>query len=134
MYTPVEAVLNPYEPRKWYWLKDFNGYEISEDGYLRSMKHHRKYPYGIMITPKIKGEDPTFELSNNQNERVTVKRSELMKMAFENHIGVSGYPRSTMMTDHWSRNDYHAAHMTRKQKSKQQLDDTPKYAKFTIIG
>ena len=44
-YTPVENCLNIYEPRYWFYIPGFNGYELSNDGFVRSMKHYRRYPY-----------------------------------------------------------------------------------------
>ena len=49
-FTPIQDVLDIYDPnRLWYNIPNFNGYEISNDNYIRSMKHYMKYPYGILI-------------------------------------------------------------------------------------
>ena len=51
-FIGVEDVLNIFDTnRVWYYIPGFNGYELSSDGYLRSMKHYRRYPYGILIQP-----------------------------------------------------------------------------------
>lgn len=63
--------MNIYDDRLWYYIPGFNGYEVSNDGYVRSMKHWRKYPYGILIKPKsINNGEAIFELSNDNNERI----------------------------------------------------------------
>ena len=129
-FIPVESVLNPYEPRYWYYLEGYNGYELSNDYYLRSMKHYKAYPCGILIRPKIQGEDPVFTLSDNNNNRVDVHLSTLIKIANNPVRGVSGYPRSTTVTDCSSRND---RHFVKKKKALPPLDNEPHYAKFTII-
>lgn len=51
-FTLVEDILGVYNDRVWYYILHYNGYEISNDGYIRSMKHYRKYPFGLLIEPK----------------------------------------------------------------------------------
>lgn len=120
-YTPVECVLNIYEPRKWFYISGWNGYEISNDGYLRSMKHFRKYPFGILIKPVEVGSDGAiFVLSNDQNERIRININDLFKLAKESSTIVSGYPRDTIVSDVSSRNKY--AFLT-KAKPKNNLDE-----------
>ena len=47
---PTENVVDIYDPNiLWYKIKDFPGYEISNNGYLRSFKSAKKYPYGIIL-------------------------------------------------------------------------------------
>lgn len=145
-YIPVEAVLPIYCDRLWYYIPGFNGYEISNDGYVRSMKHYRAYPFGILIQPKkdkdgniIDPEDPIFELSDNNNERHAIHRSQLIYLSKNNKLIVNGYPRSTIITDRSSRNDRHF--VVRKGKGDQDLKlpntnynkDTTHYVKFTIV-
>ena len=99
----------------------FNGYEISNDGYLRSMKHFRKYPFGILIKPVEVGSDGAiFVLSNDQNERIRININDLFKLAKESSTIVSGYPRDTIVSDVSSRNKY--AFLT-KTKPKNNLDE-----------
>lgn len=132
-YVGVETVLNVFDQnRLWYYIPSFNGYEVSNDGYLRSMKHYRKYPYGILISPKKgKGEqDPIFELSDNNNERQRIHLSQLMYMALNNPYKVAGYPRLTIVSDSSSRND---RHFVKKKPKVPPLDNTVRYAKFTVI-
>lgn len=98
--------------RLWLYIPGFNGYEVSLDGYLRSMKHWRKYPTGLLIKPKRNNRNilyddkgnPIFEISNNRNERVNVTIPDLMKLALENTEIIAGYPRKTYMADPSSRN------------------------------
>lgn len=104
-FTPLETILNVYdENRVWYYLPGFNGYEISNDYIIRSMKHFKKYPYGLLIKPKKDGLDPIYELSDNQNERIQLPISEIMNIALTNPWRVTGYPRKTYMLDNASRN------------------------------
>ena len=139
-YTPVESCLDIYDSnRLWYYIPGFNGYEVSNDGYVRSMKHYHKYPYGILIVPKKnkKGEikcpqDVIFEISDNNNERQLIHLSQLIYLAKTNPYGVAGYPRCTIITDTSSRNDRKFI----KSKNKMKIPPIDKdwhYAKFTII-
>lgn len=114
-YTPVERYIDPYNSNLlWYYIPGFNGYEISNTGIVRSMKHYKKYPFGMLIRPR-ETNDPmdlftklygelTYELSDNNNERQVITRSELLNLAFSNKIKVNGYPRRTVVTDIGSRN------------------------------
>jgi hypothetical protein len=110
-FTPVEAVLNLNDSRLWYYIPGYNGYEISDDYYVRSMKYFKKYPYGILLKPKtdkngniLFPNDPVYELSNNQNERYQLHLSQIMELAKSNPYPISGYPRLTCVTDNSSRN------------------------------
>lgn len=114
-YTPVERYIDPRNTNiLWYYIPGFNGYEISNTGIVRSMKHHRKYPFGILIKPR-EVKDPielftknfielTYELSDDYNERHIITRSELLSLAANNKIKVNGYPRLTIIADNSSRN------------------------------
>jgi hypothetical protein len=104
-YTPVEAYINQYDSSVlWNYIPTFNGYEISNNGYVRSMKHFRKYPFGMLIHPVIPGNDPTYELTNDNNERVRMKFSELLSLSQNNKYVIAGYPRKTCISDNHSRN------------------------------
>lgn len=127
-FTLVEEVLDIYDGNRcWYYIPGFNGYEISNDGYIRSMKHYKKYPYGLLIKPR---KDGKFELSDNNNQRVTVTRSELLRLAQTNPYQITGYPRSTLMTDIAPRNQ---SYFIKKPQSDRQFDKTPRAPRFTII-
>lgn len=115
MYTKkfcqVEAVIDINDPNIWWWsIPGFRGYEISNNGYVRSMKHFNKYPYGILITPKksrdgkiLHPEDPTYELSDNNNERKCITYSQMVHLVKTNINQMPGYPRRTIVTNRSSR-------------------------------
>lgn len=114
-FTPVQQYIDPYNSDLWwYYIPGFNGYEISNTGIVRSMKHFRKYPFGILIRPR-ETKDPmdlftknygdlTYELSDNNNERQVIRRSELLALASSNPYHVTGYPRRTVVSDVSPRN------------------------------
>lgn len=133
-FAAVEDFLNIFDMnRYWFYIPGYNGYEVSNDGYLRSMKHYVKYPYGILIRP-IKREpygsstDPTFELSDNNNVRRKIRLSQLIHLAATNQFYVPGYPRGTIITNTMPRNDINAIRM-----QQPIIDGTMRYAKFTIV-
>lgn len=113
------------------------------------MKHFRKYPYGIIIKPVDrdpydKSCDPLFEISDDNNKRQRIRLSQLMHLAATSQYAVSGYPRSTIVCDGSSRNKYvkneNGAYVKvyngprcRKQLNVPPMDNTARYAKFTII-
>ena len=112
-FTRVEDVINTEDTkREWYYIMGYNGYEMSNDGYIRSMKHYKRYPYGLLIQPKKNGkgevinpENPIYTLSNNNNERCTLHLSEIKQICESiNQKKVGGYPRPTKMVDIASRN------------------------------
>lgn len=136
-YTLVEDVLGISADRYWMFLPGFNGYEISNDGYIRSMKHYRKYPFGLLIQPKkdkngniICPEDPTYELSTNQNERVAIKLSQLQYLAETNEYQITGYPRRTCITDISPRNQQI---FIKKRNIKPEFSKERFFPKFNII-
>ena len=52
-FNDVKYFLDIYDQnRLWYFIPQpgFNGYEVSNDGYVRSIKYYMKYPYGILIS------------------------------------------------------------------------------------
>ena len=114
-YIGIEDYIDPLSQNiLWYYIPGFNGYEISNTGIVRSMKHYKRYPYGMLIRPKEISNplelftksfpELTYELSNNNNERKIIKRSELQYLAQNNQYAVQGYPRRTFVTDISSRN------------------------------
>ena len=105
--TPIEEVVDITDPNiLWNYIPGFNGYEVSyELNQVRSMKHYMEYPYGILIKPrKRSNNDPTYELSDNNNKRVSVRLSQLIYLARTNPWGVTGYPRRTIISNPCSRN------------------------------
>lgn len=103
---PVEQIFNPYiDTQLWYYIPGFNGYEISDRGVVRSMKHFKKYPYGVLLHGKVlDNNDCIFTLSDNNNKRVQITRNTLWALAINNKNPVAGYPRRTYQTDIASRN------------------------------
>ena len=103
-YCPIETVLNIYETRYWYSIPGFRGYEISNDHYIRSMKHFNKYPFGIMLTPKKKdANNPVFELSDDFDKRISMSLNEIIELVRKSPVE-PGYPRGTIVTNRSSRN------------------------------
>lgn len=137
-FIAVEDVIDINDPYTfWFYIPGYNGYEVSNTLYVRSMKHFNKYPYGMLIQPKkdregniINPKDPTFELSNNQNERTAIKLSQIVHLAKTNPYAVFGYPRKTIWTDIASRN---MRCFLKKQIPSVQLDTTKRFPKFTVI-
>lgn len=106
VFTPVESVLNIYDAnRLWYRIYGYNGYEVSNDGYVRSMKHYRKYPFGLLIQP-VNEANKIYELSDDNNNRVRISITEIIDLANNNpYKNTCGYPRQTCVTDGNPRND-----------------------------
>ena len=132
--VPVESFLDIRDQNRWwFYIPGFNGYEISNDGYVRSMKHFKRYPFGMLIRPKARANenDPTFELTNNDNERVAVRLSQLSYLAKNNPYGVSGFPRLTCITDIAPRNQ---RAFIKKKITTPPVDNTARYPKFTITA
>ena len=111
-FTPIEDVLDIFDTtRMWYYIPNHNGYEVSSDGIVRSMKHYVKYPYGILIKPVKKepygsSPDPLYELSDNNNKRHRIRLSQIIHLAQSNPYTVAGYPRATIITDTSARNKF----------------------------
>jgi hypothetical protein len=70
---PTESVMNIYNTDiLWYEIEDFPGYEISNNGYVRSFKSANKYPYGVILKYYHKnGNYYEFTCSNNNRYRLT---------------------------------------------------------------
>ena len=133
-YAAVENYLNVADPnRLWMPICGYNGYEISTDHIIRSMKHYKQYPYGILITPKkdkngnvIHPENPTFELSDDNNNRKTISLSDILEIV-KNIKQIPGYPRYTWQQDISPRND---RHFVKKEQKHAPLDNTIRYSAF----
>ncbi len=126
-FVEVAKVLPLQDDRRWYYIPGFNGYEISNDGYVRSMKHWKKYPTGLLIQSK----KDVFELSNDNCERVRISRDEIMKLAMEHaeEYTKRSYPRPTYVCDYTSRNK----RCFRPPKEKPRESDHYITPKFTVI-
>jgi len=85
-YVSVENVFDIYnDDQIWYRIKGFRGYEISNKGVIRSLKHFKKYPYGILIQPVNEKKD-IFVLSDNNNVRKRLNRNEIYKLRDEQWV------------------------------------------------
>ena len=71
----------------WYMIEGFNGYEINEDGQVRSMKMMNADPGHLMKLD----DDGYYTLSNNQNKRVKITPRKLLNIVF--HSGLPLKPR-----------------------------------------
>jgi hypothetical protein len=137
-FTPVESVLDINDDRLWYYIPSCNGYEVSNDNYIRSMKHYRSYPFGILISPKrdkkgnvLHPEDPSYELSNNNNERITLRLSQILDLAKSNPYHITGYPRRTCICDTNPRNQKYF--IQKKLQAPEPTNNIKRYPKFTIV-
>ncbi len=65
----------------WYMIDGFNGYEINEDGIVRSMKMMNANP-GHHLKLYTDKKEPYYILSNNFNKRVKVTQKELLYIVF----------------------------------------------------
>ena len=133
-FVSIESVLDVAEPRWWYYIPGFNGYEISNDGYLRSMKHYRTYPFGILVKRKKDGVDPSYELTGNDGERHLIHHSQIVHLVNTSEYKVAGYPRQTCITNYGGRIDNRLTHknLDRINNSKTKLD-TLHYHKFRVV-
>lgn len=102
--TALEDVLDISEPRKWYYIPGFRGYELSNDGYIRSTKNFNVYPYGMLLKPVSKKGNNTFVLSNDNNERVRISIDKIKELVKNDNFFRADYPRPTLINNISSRN------------------------------
>lgn len=70
----------------WYMIEGFNGYEINEEGIVRSMKMMNANP-GHQIKLYRKYEDDAYYiLSNNFNKRVKMTQKQLLDIVFNSGL------------------------------------------------
>ena len=133
-FIAIQDAMDVGENRWWYYIPGFNGYELSHDGYIRSMKHYRKYPFGILIKPKQDGQDPSFELTGNDGERYNIHLSQIAHLVKTSTYDVAGYPRQTCITNYGGRIDNRLTikNLDRVNKNKTKLD-TLHYHKFRVV-
>lgn len=109
-FTPIENIMNIFDPSiLWLKIDGFTGYEVSTTGYIRSMKHYRKYPYGILIKPLEpykNSNDPIYELSDDNNKRQRIRYSQIAELANKDPYSDPGYPRTTITSNPNSRNKF----------------------------
>jgi len=103
--TRIEDVLDIYDQnRLWYGIPGYNGYQVSNDNIVRSMKHYKKYPFGILLRPfKTLNGVNYYQLTNSQNERVTVSLTEIKELVAGDEYTQS-YPSKTTDRYQASRN------------------------------
>lgn len=131
-FTAVEEVLDIYEDRLWYYIPGFKGYEVSNDGYVRSMKQYRTYPFGIVIKKKKDESDPVYELTTDNGERKAVHFSEIVHLVKESDYKLGGYPRATNVVNYNARYDKRVDVTRTRKMNKNKLDDIHPY-KFKVI-
>lgn len=120
-FIPIEQAINPTDDTLlWYHLEGYNGYELSSNGMIRSMKHYKKYPCGILIRP-ISKKGNVYELSNNNNERVRLTIEEIKDIAEKGKDKRGDYPRTTLIVNRSPRNQF-----TEKLQKDLQLDNIVK--------
>ena len=66
----------------WYMIEGFNGYEINEQGQVRSMKMMHKNPGHLLKLDKY----GYYTLSNNENKRVRKTPQELIQLVFNSGL------------------------------------------------
>ena len=129
MYKRVEEYLDINDSRVWFDIPGYNGYQMSQDGFVRSMKHYKKYPYGILLTPtKVTGNTAVYSLTNSQNKRVNINSIEINKLIMEDDRSLS-YPHRTSEVYTSSRNQRCTITPSLIQSSNNLY-----HPKFTIIG
>ena len=69
----------------WYMIEGFNGYEINEEGIVRSMKMMNAKP-GHCLKLYTDGVEPYYVLSNNCNKRVKITQRELLDIVFNSGL------------------------------------------------
>lgn len=66
----------------WYMIEGYNGYEINEEGIVRSMKMMNANPAHRIKLHCPGSPDAYYILSNNFNKRVKVTQKELLDIVF----------------------------------------------------
>lgn len=72
----------------WYMIEGFNGYEINENGTVRSMKMMWKDPGHLLKLDKY----GYYTLSNNENKRVRITPNELLNLVFNSGLPLKPRP------------------------------------------
>ena len=100
MYTRVEDYIDINDTSiKWYDIPGYNGYQVSTTGHVRSLKHFKKYPFGILI----KHRNGIYTLTNSNNTRTTVSYKEISELVNNDKHSLA-YPKDTIVTNRGSRN------------------------------
>lgn len=113
------------QERIWYCIPNYNGYEYSNDGLLRSMKNYIKNPYGVLLKKyQDRKKKSYYYLSDNENNRCKVYEEDIIYLI---QTTPNVKTRGTYQTDISSRNKLVP---TKYQKKKNDYVGIPK---FTII-
>ena len=84
----------------WFDIPGFNGYQVSNDYFIRSFKYRNRYPYGILVSPKISPiknvynpfhygvcvgdrDKVIYELSDNDNMRIEISIQEIIEKSMK---------------------------------------------------
>lgn len=106
--TRIENVLDVNdESLLWYNIPGYNGYQVSNTNIVRSMKHYKKYSYGILL----KSNNGLYQLSNSQNQRVTISLKEILELV-NNDERSKSYPYHTYQQPNGTRNQKCTIHRT----------------------
>ena len=79
----------------WYMIKGFNGYEINEQGIVRSMKMMHANPGGLLKQYKDK-KGLYYILSNNENKRVKIYVQDLINIVFNSGNKLVARPENSI--------------------------------------
>ena len=126
---PLETVLDINEPRMWSYIPGFRGYELSDDGYVRSTKNFNVYPYGMLLRPVSSKDGNTFILSNDDNKRIRISVNQLKELVKNDKFKRAGFPRSTVLNNASSRNQQAFI----KREPKPRPSDEKFMPRFTIV-
>lgn len=100
MYTRVEDYIDLNDKSiKWYDIPGFNGYQLSTTGHIRSLKHFKKYPFGMLI----KHQNGYFTLTDCNNKRTRISYNKICELVNSDEHSLA-YPMDTINTSHSSRN------------------------------
>ena len=90
---PIESVINIYDPSiLWADLSpQYNGYQISNTGLVRSMKFFKKYPFGILLEP----ENGKIKISNSLNQ---VEQVDVLEIYNSMHKSAFNIPSNSTYT------------------------------------
>lgn len=84
---PLEQVFNPYDQNiLWYSILGFNGYELSNFGYVRSIKNFNKYPFGTVLKFQDSQQGRYYILSDNNNVRRKIYLTEIQKIVADSKV------------------------------------------------
>ena len=99
--TRIEDVMDIYDDSLlWYNIPGYNGYQVSNTNVVRSMKHYKKYRFGILL----KSNNGLYQLSNSQNQRVTISLKEILDLV-NNDEHSKAYPYHTTQMGNGPRNE-----------------------------